>query len=344
MKNKILIVDDEPANLRVLTRIFRDDWTVITASSGKEALELLLLHDVAVIISDQRMPEMTGVEFLKQAAEIRPHTVRIILTGYTDAAALVEAINSRVVYKYVTKPWINEDLKLTVSRALEYYNSTKDQHLVTLENLRLTARLKAATDAFVKLASSIMDLRFPGSSAHAARTSHYSRVMGAQLELEPDDIEKLSLAALLHELPASLVTDEAFGDTTNGTCPRHISMAPQFDACVGILAGVPDLADTCDVIGCVHERFDGRGFPNGLAGEKIPLHARIIAVADAYDRLRSPDSYGGLTHREAERLICEESGTRFDPRIVELLPSLEWVNGLFQTDLTPDELAGVLSL
>ena len=114
MDYKILIVDDEPANLRLLERLFRRDYQIISAASGLEALELLKLHNIALIISDQRMPGMTGIEFLKQAAEMRPATVRIILTGYTDVNALVEAINSGVIYKYATKPWVNEDLKQTV--------------------------------------------------------------------------------------------------------------------------------------------------------------------------------------------------------------------------------------
>src|SRR5687768_16473800 len=109
MKYKILVVDDEPVNLRLLERLFRRTHDVISAASGTEALKMLEMHDVALIVSDQRMPGMTGIDFLKQAATLRPRTVRIILTGYTDVNYLVEAINSGVVYKYITKPWVNED-------------------------------------------------------------------------------------------------------------------------------------------------------------------------------------------------------------------------------------------
>src|SRR5580765_3280532 len=110
MKYKILIVDDEAANLRMLERLFRDEYEPIIAESGEEALEMLNHFDVALIISDQRMPGMAGIEFLKKAAEMRPQTVRIILTGYTDVNDLVEAVNSGVLYKYLVKPWINTDL------------------------------------------------------------------------------------------------------------------------------------------------------------------------------------------------------------------------------------------
>src|SRR5436305_1180504 len=124
MTYKIMVVDDEPANLRLLERLFRRDYQVLAAASGQEALQLLEQHDVALLITDQRMPCMTGIELLKRTAEFRPHMVRIILTGYTDIGALVEAINCGQVYKYFTKPWNNDQLRLTVERALEHYETT----------------------------------------------------------------------------------------------------------------------------------------------------------------------------------------------------------------------------
>src|SRR3712207_2457110 len=106
MKNyKILIVDDEPANLRLLERLFRHNYTILTAASGEEALALIEQHDVALLITDQRMPGMTGIDLIKQTAALRPHTVRIVLTGYADTHALVEAINCGQVYRFLAKPW-----------------------------------------------------------------------------------------------------------------------------------------------------------------------------------------------------------------------------------------------
>jgi DNA-binding NtrC family response regulator len=141
MDYKVMVVDDEPANLRLLERLFRQDNQVITAESGEEALRLLAQHDVALLITDQRMPNMTGIELLKRTAALRPHMVRIILTGYTDIGALVEAINIGLVYKYLTKPWSNEELRMTVSRALEHYEANKTRHELEMKNRRLIARL-----------------------------------------------------------------------------------------------------------------------------------------------------------------------------------------------------------
>ena len=141
MNHKILLVDDEPANLRLLERLFRQDYTVLAADSGERALDLLAQHDAALLITDQRMPGMTGLELLKQTAELRPQMVRMILTGYTDVGTLVEAINSGLVYQYVTKPWSNEDLRLTVARALEHYESIRTRHELEMKNRRLASTL-----------------------------------------------------------------------------------------------------------------------------------------------------------------------------------------------------------
>ncbi len=127
-KAKMLVVDDEPDNLDLLYRTFRRDFQVLKAESGVRALELLAQEgEVAVIISDQRMPEMKGTEFLSRTVPEFPDTVRIILTGFTDVEDLVEAINSGQVYKYITKPWDPDELKAVVQRAAETYDLLKQR-------------------------------------------------------------------------------------------------------------------------------------------------------------------------------------------------------------------------
>lgn len=121
-KPKMLVVDDEPDNLDLLYRTFRRNFNVLKAESGIRALEILEAEgEVAVIISDQRMPEMKGTEFLSKTVRSFPNTVRIILTGFTDIEDLVDAINSGQVYKYITKPWDPNELKTVVERAAETY-------------------------------------------------------------------------------------------------------------------------------------------------------------------------------------------------------------------------------
>jgi CheY-like chemotaxis protein len=142
-KLKILVVDDEPDNLDLLYRTFRRDFNVLKADSGMNALQVLANEgEVAVIISDQRMPEMKGTEFLSKTVPQFPDTVRIILTGFTDIEDLVEAINAGQVYKYITKPWDPGELKAVVQRAAETYDLLKQR---TEELRRAHAQMELLT-------------------------------------------------------------------------------------------------------------------------------------------------------------------------------------------------------
>ncbi len=150
-KLKMLVVDDEPDNLDLLYRTFRRDFNVLKADSGIQALDVLATEgEVAVIISDQRMPEMKGTEFLSKTVPQFPDTVRIILTGFTDIEDLVEAINSGQVYKYITKPWDPGELKAVVQRAAETYDLLKQR----TEELRRANAQMALLAVLVRLIGS----------------------------------------------------------------------------------------------------------------------------------------------------------------------------------------------
>ena len=155
-KPKMLVVDDEPDNLDLLYRTFRRDFNVFKADSGITALEVLAAEgEVAVIISDQRMPEMKGTEFLSKTVPQFPDTMRIILTGFTDVEDLVDAINSGQVYKYITKPWDPNELKSVVQRAAETYELLKQRteellqaqaHTALLNSILQTVRQSASVE------------------------------------------------------------------------------------------------------------------------------------------------------------------------------------------------------
>ncbi|WP_392408276.1 response regulator [Chlorogloeopsis fritschii] len=152
-KQKILVVDDEPDNLDLLYRTFRRDFNVLKADSGMNALQVLAAEgEVAVIISDQRMPEMKGTEFLSKTVPQFPNTVRIILTGFTDIEDLVEAINAGQVYKYITKPWDPGELKAVVQRAAETYDllnqRTEELRRANAQMALLAVLVQVAQDNF----------------------------------------------------------------------------------------------------------------------------------------------------------------------------------------------------
>lgn len=140
MNNTLLLVDDEENILSALSRLLRrDGYSLFRANSGEEGLRLLAEHDIGVIVSDQRMPQMTGVEFLTRARELRPDTVRIALSGYTDLDSVTDAINRGAIYKFLTKPWDDELLRQNVAEAFERYHMRR-------ENQRLIQELTAAKE------------------------------------------------------------------------------------------------------------------------------------------------------------------------------------------------------
>ena len=125
-KIKILYVDDEENNLFSFKATFRIKYKVLTATSGDEALNLMRTNHVHIIITDQRMPNMTGVEFLEKVIELFPDPIRILLTGYADMAAVVDAVNKGQIFHYLSKPWNEEELDITIKRAYEVYNERQE--------------------------------------------------------------------------------------------------------------------------------------------------------------------------------------------------------------------------
>ncbi|MDQ3804048.1 MAG: HD domain-containing protein, partial [Acidobacteriota bacterium] len=324
MSYKIMIVDDEPANLRLLERLFRRDYTVVTANSGEEAIRLLEQHDVALLITDQRMPGMTGIELLKLTAPLRPHMVRIILTGYTDVTALVEAINCGQVYKYVTKPWSNDELRLTVSRALEHYDTNRSRHELALTNQRLVGRMKEMTRGFVRAIADALEAKDDHVHGHARRVRSYAAAIGRQMGLGEETLEQLALASFLHDI-GKIGTPDHILLKPGALSPEEAARMRQHSRRgARMLTGIVGLEDAAEAVLHHHEHFDGTGYPGGLSGEQIPLLSRIILVADAYDAMTSPRPFrDACSHEEAVARLGEGAGSRFDPEVVRAFSQFE---------------------
>jgi len=309
MTYKLLIVDDEMPNIRLLERLFIDDYSVLTASSGEEAVTLLDQHDVAVIITDQRMPGMSGVELLKRTSDRRPHMVRILLTGYTDLDALVEAVNCGLVYMYVSKPWKNDDLKLRIGRAVQHYEDNRRQHSLGAANDRLTGRLREMKLGVVRALATLLKLKDEHTYAHGSRVSKLVRVLGETFSLTDEPLSDLSIAGFLHEVGAICGNDSL------------VTQLP--DRTSQVLSCVPELREVSDIVGYYRENFDGTGSPFGLLGDQIPLAARIIRVAGDYDRLRNPlDSSAAKEHSAAIDELQRQSNRLYDPQVVQAFADL----------------------
>ncbi|HSI88197.1 MAG TPA: HD domain-containing phosphohydrolase [Pyrinomonadaceae bacterium] len=322
MQYKILFVDDESPNLRLLERLFRGSYELFTAESGARALETLAVHDIAVIISDQRMPEMTGIDFLKKAAEMRPQTVRIMLTGYTDAEALVEAINSGVVYKYMTKPWNNDELRNTVKRALQHYETIKGQRRLQLQNERLMARIRGARMGQIRLLSEMLDLKEPRARVFAEKVRTTALALGESVGLERAELDRLGEAAFLSEAANLRIPPRLLSGTRTITEPEVLVMREGFKLGIGMLEELCELEDVTTTLRYSFETYDGSGFPSGFAAEQIPIEARIIALAREYCLLVYPrNGETQVSHEQAVKTLQGSAGKKLDPNLIELFCS-----------------------
>lgn len=175
----LLLVDDEPNIVRALVRILRrDGYQIHTANSGKEGLELLKDHTVGVIISDQRMPEMNGIEFLSQVKELYPDTIRIVLSGYTDLKSVTDAINHGSIYKFLTKPWEDDLLRTNIREAFE-------QHELVSKNEYLSKQLEVANKDLTIANQELLK--------HVERKSRYANHNMISLQVSQDVLENLPM-------------------------------------------------------------------------------------------------------------------------------------------------------
>jgi putative nucleotidyltransferase with HDIG domain len=349
---RILCVDDEPSILSALKRVFRSQgYTIFTATSGKEGLEVLAREAVDVVVSDMRMPEMDGAQFLEKVFAGWPATKRILLTGYADATATIAAINQGKIWRYVAKPWNDGELILTVQQALAHRNLMEENARLTLltkqQNEELkelnagleqkvaqrTAELAEALKsletahsqlrqsflATVQLFSGLVELRGGKLAGHSRRVADVARRLAEQMGLIEADQQDVFLAALLHDigklgLPDNLLNAPFNALTVQGKTEvmRHPVKGQQ------VLMAVEQLANAAKIIRHHHECLDGSGYPDHLLGLAIPLGARILAVANDYDSLQ----LGALTLHthtatEAQQFIQRERGRRYDPEVVD---------------------------
>lgn len=347
----ILCVDDEPNILSSLRRLFRTQgFQVRVAESGLAGLALMESESIDLVISDMRMPEMDGAKFLEHVRTRWPDTVRLLLTGYADIDSIIEAINRGEIYRYITKPWDDHDIVLIVRQALE--RKTLEQEKKQLEALIVqqnqdlkilnasleakvearTAELKVANDSLqganeqlkssfvtlIKVFSTILEMRGGNLSGHSRRVADLSRKIAHKLGLDSKQTQEIFVAGLLHEIGKIGFADELL------STPVAMMKGPQMDIyrkhavqAEQILLPLQDLRGASEIIRAQFERFDGTGFPDRLADEKIPIGARILTLASDFDNMQ----IGTLTQRhlnpdEAKIIVVHSSGKRYDPAVV----------------------------
>jgi len=347
---KLLLVDDEENITKALRRLLvsTDQYEILIANSGADALSLLKKEkDIGVIISDQRMPQMTGVEFLSQARLLTPEAIRILLTGYADIQASIGAINEGAVFRYLTKPWDEDELLKVVGEGARNYwlvaENKRLNELVAKQTAELqdwNARLKqrvleqtsqiraksvALAETNVQLRNSfnetieaiagLSEMRDRRAPAHSRNVAELVTAMAKMLEIPREDQEKVRSAGLLHDIGKIGMPDRLFVKSVKSL--DHIELMKYQEHAVrgqAAIDKVPALRDLGILIRHHHERFDGRGFPDRLNRDAIPFGSRLICAADMLERMliKYPSSVA-LESALAE--IAQEWGKSLDPSL-----------------------------
>ena len=315
----VLLVDDEENIIRSLKRLLMDeDFDLETACSGEEGLEKLAnLQNVGLIVSDQRMPGMNGAEFLGRSQEFAPNALRILLTGYSDINATIDAINKGGAYRYLSKPWNDEDLLQTIRDGIRQYSLMDEnrrlQAIVQQQNeelkewnqnlkgrvLEQTTSIRMRNDelksliikaknnytAVITAFSSLVELQGGKRHKHASNVAELSVNVAKEVGMKGDELETLRIAALLHDIGEIGISEKVLS-TPRETMSIEDYKRYQQHPLRGqmMIDEIEDLRSVGVLIRHHHENFDGSGFPDGLAGENIPLGARIIAYADNIDK------------------------------------------------------------
>jgi putative nucleotidyltransferase with HDIG domain len=342
----VLFVDDEVNILKALQRMLRcEDMKVLTASRGSEALDLLQKQPAQVVVTDQRMPEMTGVDLLAAVRERWPDTVRMMLTGYTEMGIAVEAINRGEIFRLITKPWNDDELRATLRQAFDQHalkgeirrlnQVTREQNFKLQDmNRNLEDKVRERTrqlaskhlelrGAYVQTVGALaeaIDAKDAYTRGHSERVGVYSSKVAREMGFKKDFIEHVYISGLLHDIGKIGIRDAVIlkPDKLDPDEYAEIQQHPEIGA--KILEPVEFLKDVVPCVRHHHEWFDGssRGYPERLAGDQIPMASRVILVCDTIEAMTSDRPY-----RKALPLdvvfteLTKFSGSQFDPTCVD---------------------------
>jgi response regulator RpfG family c-di-GMP phosphodiesterase len=340
----ILIVDDEEIVLVALRdTLAREGYQVTTAPNAVVALQYLKEQIFSVVITDQQMPMLTGLEFLAQVKELQPDCTRILITAVLNLATVIDSINKGEIYRFIVKPWLREELLATVKNAVQRYDLICKNQMLQVATLamnqkltkvnrelelqvarvaeqnkeleRLNTALNQNLERSVELCLRTMQTFYPTLGSQARRVFELCRAMADGLQLPTEQRQTLEIAAWLHDIglvgvPRQLIkqwenTPKTLTDAEKAVVQQHPVLGED------LARFAEHLKEVGPVIRAHHERFDGQGYPDELREQQIPWLARLLAVAVAY--AESP--HDGATTIER---IKQGKGTAFDPEAVKM--------------------------
>ncbi|WLD58922.1 response regulator [Salinispirillum sp. LH 10-3-1] len=346
----VVCVDDEPRILRSVVRLLEPvEAEIVTFECAEQALEFMEVHNVKVVISDMRMPGMSGAEFLSRVRAMQPEAYRILITGYADLTSTIYAVNEGRIQRYISKPWSNDELLGAVQAGMAAYQETeeKNQHqqiteqqMITLERqvvlrtqqLRKTIMsLNASNARNAEASKGTLSVLLNALSVNPIADPHYLNsvasmcvLLAKKLGLTDTEVKTARLAGLLLNLGLLGVDTRLLRKKRSELTfqeQQEIRRHPQIAKT--ILSPAEHLNDVAHVVACQNEWFNGTGEPSELSGTEIPIETRVLVVArDLCKFVRATDSGIAEGIKNARRRLVQYMGTQYDPSVVEVVLSM----------------------
>ena len=319
MNKRLLFVDDDKNILHSFARNLKAEYEVSTAESPDQALEILKAEKAfAAVVSDLKMPGMDGIAFLEQVASGHPNTIRVMLTGFADLDAAMNAVNKGQVFRFLTKPCDLETLRATVGAAVEQYR------LVRSERVLLEKTLKGC----IEVLTETLSLVNPEAYGRATRLRRYVQAVGGQFAAK--GLWKYEMAAMLSQLGCLVVSEEAIrkvakGKPLKGEDLQLFQMAPEIGR--NLLERIPRMGEVARMVAYQMKGFDGSGIPlDAVSGEDIPLGGRLLRLVSDFDTEVSR----GKTWGEAFLALEKQAGW-YDPELMYYLEGALGTDARYRT-------------
>ena len=325
MGQLVLVVDDSGLNLRVAMNILKNDFDVACANSGAAAFELMKKRVPDLILLDLHMPEMDGFEVMERLhaeEELRDVPV-ILLTADNDRENEVRGFEMGAM-DFITKPFVDQIMLKRVERILELSRLQKflkkeveEQTQVAEQRRRQVEQL---SEEIMKTLANTIDAKDKYTNGHSVRVAVYSREIAKRCGKSKKEQKNIYHMGLLHDIGKIGVPDTIINKRDRLTEEEYEAIRQHPEIGSDILKTIEQIPDIMVGARWHHERYDGKGYPDGLKGEEIPECARIIGVADAYDAMTSKRSYRDILPQEVVRSELEKGkGTQFDPLFAEIM-------------------------
>ncbi len=340
LNDRILVVDDEETIREIVSSMLGGaHFQTRQAASGIEALAILESgEDFDLVLSDLMMAEMDGIALLERAKERYPDMPIVMVTAVHDIQVALQALRNGA-YDYLLKPFEREQLLATVRRALENRRLKRenDAYRTNLEALvgartqqwkTALSDLKKSYDMFIEALGDALDLKDAETEHHSKRVTAFTIAIAKKMGLSTEEIEVIARGAFLHDFGKLAIPDAILHKPGKLTDEEMAEMKEHCYLGYKIFSRIPFLAEAAEIVYAHQERYDGTGYPRGLKGDEIPLGARIFAIADTLDAMRSDRAYRPAQSFEAARKEIELwSGRQFDPKIVKVfleMPEKIW--------------------